>query len=192
MIYFTSDFHYGHQNIAGPSCSNWERGYRDFNSVAEMNDAIIDSLQVLRPGDELFNLGDWSFGPEKNVGELASYIPKQVKLHLIYGNHDKPIKRNKVLQQWFDSVQHIWEGNLQGTQFYLHHYSNRVWDRSHHRSIHLYGHSHASIPDYGLSMDVGFDTCNYGHKKYTLYKITEILEIMANREPVLSDRHGND
>lgn len=192
MIYFTSDFHYGHQNIAGPNCSNWARGYRDFNSVNEMNDAIIDSLQVLKPGDELFNLGDWSFGQLTNVAKLASYVPKQIKLHLIYGNHDKAIERSRDLQGLFDSVQYIWKGNLKGTYFYLHHFAQRIWDKSHHRSIHLYGHSHATIPDYGLSMDIGFDTCDHGHKKYTLYSIDEILDIMNKREPVFADRHGND
>jgi calcineurin-like phosphoesterase family protein len=192
MIYFSSDFHYGHENIAGPSCSNWSTGYRDFNSVAEMNQAIIDSLKVLRPGDELFYLGDWSFGSENNVEGLTRYFKRGVKLHLIYGNHDKAIERSTELQKCFDSVQYIWKGNFRGSSFYLHHFAQRVWDKSHHGTIHLYGHSHGTIPDYGLSMDVGFDTCKYGHEKYTLYPIHEVMEIMANRELVLPNRHGNE
>jgi calcineurin-like phosphoesterase family protein len=41
------------------------------------------------------------------------------------------------------------------------HYAMRVWDRSHYGSMHLYGHSHGHLPDYGKSMDVGVDCHNY-------------------------------
>ena len=35
-IWFTSDTHFGHTNIAGPSISVWKDGYRNFNSVQDV------------------------------------------------------------------------------------------------------------------------------------------------------------
>lgn len=182
MIYFTSDPHYGHLNIAGPAVSKWQSGYRDFNSVKEMNEAIISAYQVAKPGDTIFCLGDWAFGKESNIEEFANTIHPEVNLRLIYGNHDTKIKRNKKYQELFDFCGPVWEGFIKGHQFYLHHYSCRTWEDSHRGSIHLYGHTHGTIPDYGKSIDVGFDTCNYGHKKYTLYTLDEILKIMSTKE----------
>ena len=39
-LWFTSDTHYSHKNICR-GVSNWDSGYRDFDSLDEMNDAII-------------------------------------------------------------------------------------------------------------------------------------------------------
>jgi calcineurin-like phosphoesterase family protein len=37
------------------------------------------------------------------------------------------------------------------------HYGLRVWDRSHHGALHLYGHSHGTLPGDSQSLDVGVD-----------------------------------
>ncbi len=66
------------------------------------------------------------------------------------------------------------------------HYSCRVWDKSHHGSILLYGHSHGSLSDDGSrSMDVGVDTNNL----YP-YHLDEILDRMLKR-PFLEVDHHN-
>ena len=67
-IWFTSDSHYGHTNIAGPKVSRWQRGYRDFNSVWEMNKSLIDGInKYVKEDDILYHLGDWSFGGIHNI-----------------------------------------------------------------------------------------------------------------------------
>ena len=45
----------------------------------------------------------------------------------------------------------------------LMHYAMRVWDRSHHGSWHLYGHSHGSLPPLvgKFSFDAGVDCWNF-------------------------------
>jgi calcineurin-like phosphoesterase family protein len=192
MIYFTSDPHYNHENIVGPKISKWKSGYRDFDSIPEMNKKLVESYKVAKPGDTIFCLGDWAFGREDSISEFAYQIDPDVDLMLIYGNHDKKIKRSKHLQSLFNFCGPVWEGMLEGHQFYLHHYAGRTWENSHRGCIHLYGHNHGTIPDYGKSMDVGWDTCNYGHEKYTLYTIDEILSIMKNRDvsfPSDEDHH---
>ena len=61
-LFFSSDFHLGHENIAGPKVSNWSSGYRNFDSVHEMNRTIIDNInKMVGPQDELYFLGDFCF-----------------------------------------------------------------------------------------------------------------------------------
>ena len=62
--FFTSDTHYGHTNICRGE-SRWEgkRGCRDFDSVPEMNEAIVEGINSsVGQHDILYHLGDWSFG----------------------------------------------------------------------------------------------------------------------------------
>ena len=41
------------------------------------------------------------------------------------------------------------------------HYALRVWDRAHYGAWHLYGHSHGTLPAWGLSLDVGVDSHDF-------------------------------
>lgn len=41
-VWITSDTHFSHTNIAGPSVSSWKSGYRNFESVHEMNKALTE------------------------------------------------------------------------------------------------------------------------------------------------------
>jgi len=41
------------------------------------------------------------------------------------------------------------------------HYAMRAWDRSHYGSWHLYGHSHGTLPGYGLSFEVAVDCWDF-------------------------------
>lgn len=64
-IYFTSDCHWNHANICSAT-SSWENkeiNCRNFNSLDEMNDTIIKSINsIVGKNDILYHLGDWSFG----------------------------------------------------------------------------------------------------------------------------------
>ena len=67
-IWFTSDTHFNHTNIAGPKVSSWKSGYRDFGSVQEMNAALIKNINdCVKEDDILYHLGDWSFGGAQNI-----------------------------------------------------------------------------------------------------------------------------
>jgi len=91
-------------------------------------------------------------------------------------------------QELFSSVSHYKE--LKSKQYgiiCLSHYAHRVWNKSHRGAIHLYGHSHDTIPnDWGKSMDVGVDT----RDSMKPYSMTEILEIMNKREVHFVDHHS--
>ena len=193
-IWFTSDTHHSHTNIAGPKVSTWKSGYRNFNSIQEMNDTLIKNINdCVKEDDILYHLGDWSFGGVHNIMYFRrALICKNI--HLILGNHDQHIvdKEIKFNSESFNpidlftSVQNTFTGYIGKSYFHLSHYSHRVWPSSHKGSIHLYGHSHGSIPDYGKSMDIGIDT----HKDFRPYHINEILQIMSKRDISKIDHHG--
>jgi calcineurin-like phosphoesterase family protein len=193
-IWFTSDTHFNHTNIAGPKVSSWKSGYRDFGSVQEMNVALIKNINdCVKEDDILYHLGDWSFGGAHNILYFRrALICKNI--HLILGNHDQHIVDEEIEYNGesfnpfdlFSSVQNTFTGYIGKTYFHLSHYSHRVWPSSHKGAIHLYGHSHGSIADYGKSMDVGVDA----HKEFRPYHINEILQIMSKRDISKIDHHG--
>ena len=83
MIYFTSDTHFGHENVirfAG----------RPYETVAQMNRALVVNINArVLPRDELYILGDFSF---RITVEDAKAIREQIRcerVRLIPGNHDK-------------------------------------------------------------------------------------------------------
>ncbi len=192
-IWITSDTHFNHKNIAGPKLSSWKSGYRSFGSVQEMNEALIKNINdCVKENDILYHLGDWSFGGAHNILLFRKALICK-NIHLILGNHDQHIVDEEIEfdggsfnpMELFSSVQNTFTGHIGKNYFHLSHYSHRVWPGSHKGCIHLYGHSHGSIEDYGKSMDVGVDA----HKEFRPYHINEILEAMAKRDTPNVDHH---
>lgn len=199
-IYFTSDTHYSHKNICRGT-TGWvenegNQRTRDFNTLEEMNDVLVNNINALvKENDTLWHLGDWSFGGHEQIKVFRDRLNCK-NINLVFGNHDQHIEPiNSPYRNLFKSVQYVKEFHLSidciktgkyGKQgFFLSHYSHRVWNKSHHGNIHLFGHSHATLPMYGKSMDVGVDTNNY----YP-YHLDEILEIMKNRKTEVVDHHN--
>lgn len=219
-VFFTSDTHYMHRNIAGPKVSQWNKGYRDFNDEQEMSIELVKQINKhVKHDDILFHLGDWSFGGINNIWNFRKQINCQT-IHLILGNHDHHIEYNKSyilpssdtqsyesifnermgstdsqreirLKSLFTSVQPVKSVKHGNNSFFLSHYAHRVWDKSHHAVIHLYGHSHASIDDnWGKSMDVGVDNAYKLLGEYRPFYLQEVLEIMNKREIKILDHHN--
>jgi calcineurin-like phosphoesterase family protein len=223
QIYFTSDTHFGHGNIAGKNTSKWKEGYRDYNSVEEMNQDMVKAInKSVKEDDILYHIGDWSFGGIENIWRFRKQLRCQ-NIHLILGNHDHHIEENKLLPNvhygpynndlvdgpnpntyedgrrqttydvyakgLFKSVSHYKEVTLNGKVFILSHYGHRVWHGSHKGWIHLYGHSHDSLPPYGKSHDVGVDTALRLFGTPRPFSVTDILDIM-NKQPLeFPDHH---
>lgn len=184
-IWFSSDFHFAHQNIAGPKVSRWTNGYRNFNSVQEMNDTLIKNINdCVQENDILYYLGDWSFGGIHNILYFRRALMCK-NIHLILGNHDQHIvdKEVKLYDETFNpiklftSVSDIYTGLIGSNYFHLSHYAHRVWPKSHRDSVHLYGHSHNTLPGEGKSMDVGIDC----HPEFRPFHINEIIKIMNKK-----------
>ena len=195
-IWFSSDWHYGHQNIAGPKVSTWKSGYRNFNSTQEMNNTLIKNINdKVKEGDVLYFLGDWSFGGAQNILYLRNSIVCKT-IHLLLGNHDQHIIDKDISigggpifnpYKLFTSVDTTFTGYIGKTFFHLSHYSHRVWPKSHRGSIHLFGHSHGSSKgEFGKSMDCGVDC----HPEFRPFHIDEIVQLMSKRESEKVDHHG--
>jgi len=183
-IFFTSDTHYGHTNICR-GVSNWRDAdgnvpvnqTRDFKTLGHMNDVIVESINsVVGEDDILFHLGDWSFGGFDNIEEFRNRIVCK-NIHLILGNHDHHIERNKGdIQRLFSSVNQYLRLSVSGYEFVLMHYPIASWHNMNDGVIHLHGHVH--LPPnkklaQGKAMDVGVD--GNGLKPYVLSQITNIM-----------------
>lgn len=188
-IWFTSDLHLGHRNIAGPKVTNWKDGYRDFEQANQMDAKLLETLNSLvEEHDVLYFLGDFSFSKEKQG--IQQYRDRIVckDVRFIKGNHDK----RKEIVNVFGHCHDYLEEDFCGVKFCMFHYAQRIWNKSHHGAIHLYGHSHSKLEDqpWGRSMDVGIDNAFLLTGEYRPFSLEEILKIMEKREPKLVDHHG--
>lgn len=191
--WFTSDQHFGHQNII-KYCN------RPFSSVTEMNEEIIRRHnEVVKPEDYVFFLGDFSMS-FKSVELYAKRL--NGKKHLIPGNHDlvhpshrKSKKSSAAAAEWlkkyvengFDSVLSIaWrtpEDLLMSHMPYKDVPDNdhedtgerfaqyRLEDKG---GFLLHGHLHGRYRKKGRLIDVGVDAWNF-----TPVSLEQLQEIIA-------------
>lgn len=171
-IWFTSDTHFGHANII-KYCN------RPFSNVDEMNEALIANWNDnIKPTDSVYHLGDFSFEqkPQNTARRLNG------NKHLVRGNHDKD-HHIKLIAPFFNWIKDVYELKAAKTYIWLSHFAHRRWPSSHHGAIHLYGHSHGDLDDYGKSTDVGVDAWDY--KPVSL---DTILAMMKKRDA--TEHHG--
>jgi calcineurin-like phosphoesterase family protein len=164
-----------------------------------MNMALVDGInKYVKEDDILYHLGDWSFGGVHNILQFRNSIVCK-NIHLILGNHDQHIVDKEIKYhdtsfnpiELFSSVQDVLTLDIGKTKLFLSHYSHRVWNGSHKGVIHLYGHSHGSIPDFGRSMDVGVDVAYKMFGEYRPFNIGDITNIMSKRTMEKIDHHGD-
>ena len=177
--WFTSDLHFGHKNIM-KFCPH----SRPYCSVEDMDGTMIDEWNKrVQPGDDVFFLGDFAFHKVTMVEKILSVLNGNI--HMIYGNHDQVIRNNKYLQDYFASIQEYLEIDHEGIKICMFHYPMAVWNKCHHGSIHLHGHSHSEHPHGDKKMlDVGWDTAR------KVFSLEEVLEIVKDRE--VAKHHKKD
>jgi calcineurin-like phosphoesterase family protein len=190
-LFFTSDTHYGHSNICSAT-TNWvgaENMTRKFSSLDRMNDELVFWInQKVGENDILFHLGDWSFGGFENIEEFRNRIVCK-NIHLVLGNHDEHIDRNKDnIQRLFTSVNHYinldlrrpsmkGKGQMDKYKFILCHFPIASWDGMNNGVIHAHGHVH--LPPHqrignGKSLDVGVD--GNGLEPISLDEVVSLLK----------------
>lgn len=171
-IYYTSDNHFFHANVIKYS-------KRPFKDVEEMNYQMIKRWnETVKPQDTIYHLGDFGFSKPEQNNRIAAQLNGQK--FMILGNHDKsaPIGFTRLGQ-----CHEIYDGNH---KVILCHYALRVWNKSHHGSLHLYGHSHGSLPGDSQSLDVGVDCWDYYPTN-----IEQIIRRMKTLKPRTAvDHHG--
>ena len=190
-LFFTSDTHYAHSNICSAT-TNWTQSSnltREFTSLDHMNDTLVNNINnKVGEDDILIHLGDFSFGGFDKIEEFRSRILCK-NIHLVLGNHDHHIERNKEgVQRLFSSVQDylrldvrvpINKATTERFNFVCMHYPIASWHDMNIGVIHLHGHVH--LPSdlrvaAGMAMDVGVDGNNLEP-----ISLAEVLEIMMDQ-----------
>lgn len=193
-IFFFSDPHYNHSNICSATTTwkNAEDVTRKFDSLEQMNDTIVNNINSIAGQDDIvFCLGDWSFGGFDQIEKFRSRIICK-NIHLVLGNHDHHIERNKEdIQSLFSSVQYFIpyllikrekvgnKGMMEKFELCLFHYPIASWIGMNDGVIHLHGHVH--LPEHqktgkGRHLDVGLDGNNM--KPYSL---EDVLVLVGNK-----------
>ena len=141
QVYFTADEHYGHSNIL-KYCN------RPFSNTEEMKETIIKNHNsVVKPGDRTFHIGDMFWRTLSLKDALDIRYRLNGEHYYILGNHEERM-RDKTLQDSFVWVRDVYNLNVQGyPNIFLLHYACRVWNGSHKKAWHLYGHSHSNLPE---------------------------------------------
>lgn len=182
MNYYSGDWHLGHNNII-------RYDGRPFKSVDEMDGTILSNVRAqLKHGDNLYYVGDFALSKIKGLAEgyMKALADSGANLFFIRGNHD----RSDTIKLYRDYGFYL--GDMAEIQYgdqliVLCHYAMRVWNKSHHGSWHLYGHSHHTLKEdqHSLSFDVGINGWNY---KLVSHEQVEIKMAHKDYQPV--DHHG--
>lgn len=197
-VWITSDTHYSHKNICRGT-TNWrmpdgsipEKQTRDFPTIEKMNSTIVDNVNNLVGQDDiLIHLGDWSFGGFENIEEFYNRLVCK-NIHLILGNHDHHIDRNRDnIQKLFLSVSWFQQFEYMGETLECMHYPISSWNGLRKGRIHLHGHCH--LPNdlkisNGRRMDVGMD----GNLDFEPYDLHDLIKMLKKRD-IGSEMGSND
>jgi calcineurin-like phosphoesterase family protein len=165
-----------------------------------MNQVLVDNINnMVGEDDILIHLGDFSFGGFDKIQEFRSRILCK-NIHLVLGNHDHHIERNKEgVQKLFSSVQNylrlevrkpINKALTDKHIFVCMHYPIASWHDMNQGVIHLHGHvhlpSHLRIAE-GKAMDVGVD--GNGLEPLSLGEILMIMKDQPIRKLELPKDH---
>lgn len=180
MIWFTSDLHFGHENVL----RHQERPWGD---IEAMNRGLIANINAtVGMNDTLYVLGDFSFKiKQAEAWELRKQIICR-NVHLIRGNHDCGWNGTNA----FKSVSDYLELKEEGYRIVLSHYPFLEWNGSRRSwSVHLHGHQHndadyniKSIEDGTLRFDVGVDANDF--------KPVSLDDVFAWAELARENRNG--
>ncbi len=157
MKYTTSDMHFGHANII-KYCN------RPWSTVEEMDFNLIKNWNsVVKPEDEVYELGDFTFHREPGV--IQSILNRlNGTIYHINGNHDKWLVKNPELGRRFAWVKDYFELKEAKKHFVMFHFPIAAWHKAHHGAIHIHGHEHGNFDKNNVGLrriDVGTDPQQY-------------------------------
>lgn len=187
--FFTSDTHFGHENII-KFCK------RPYANVEEMNEALIENWnKVVGKDDIVFHLGDFALGGSTVWNSTLDRL--NGKIYLIFGNHDRKNLRQGFAARFVEVLPQL-QIEIEGRSIYLNHYpflcyggswrnpDNAVWQ--------LFGHCHSGPHVNGADnnrldilfpyqYDVGVDNNNYTPISWSQVKdiINKQVELKNNK-----------
>lgn len=183
--FFTADQHIGHAGILSPRMSS----RRPFATIREHDETMVECWNsVVRTDDVVWFLGDWA---HKCSPSYALQIFRRLNgiKYPIRGNHERIGEKMPWDAPMRDVAQiHVQDPGMQkAVGIWLSHYAHRTWPKSRRGHIHLYGHSHGTLPGTSRSLDVGVDAWNW-----TPVTLEQILQRMAETEAAAEDGPEQD
>lgn len=155
--YFTSDLHFGHNNIISHSG-------RPFNDVEEMNDYFIEMWNsTVKPTDTIICVGDFTAMTNKAILVMNLLLCLNGKKIMVPGNHDQRVlKKASQLPEFSSSntilVEPLYEHRIGKDMVVVCHYPIQHWHKQRYNIPHVHGHIHSKIPLTGRNrVDVGWD-----------------------------------
>lgn len=138
MNYYISDLHFGHKN-----CLAFDN--RPFKTIEEHDQTIINNWNnVVGIDDDVYLLGDISWYGSSKTLELFNQLNGNI--HLIKGNHDDKILKNRDLQKRFVEIVDYKELQLEdGKGVVLCHYPIPCFKNHYYGWYHLFGHVHTGF-----------------------------------------------
>lgn len=136
--FFIADTHFGHENAL--AFDN-----RPFKTIEEHDKALIENWNnAVSRDDEVFILGDISWYNATKTNEIVASL-NGIK-HLIVGNHDKKLLKNREFQSLFIEITDYKELSLSDKKgIVLSHYPIPCFNHHYYGWYHLYGHVHISF-----------------------------------------------
>ena len=178
-IFFTSDLHFGHQNVI-----RFEN--RPLSSVEEMNNTLIENWNAkVNKKDLVYVLGDVSWYKDQETSDILQNL-KGRKI-LIKGNHDRV---NGQVRNHFENITSYDEIVLNvNKHIVLCHFPVLFFNRHRYGSYMLYGHVHNSsdwikVESYREELEaegISFNAYNVGTMVQNYEPVT-IEEIIKNYE----------
>lgn len=138
MNFYISDMHLGHKKII-------QMSKRPFENVEEMQEKMIENWNsTVSENDDVYLIGDIFYKFGGNMETLLKQLHGHK--HLIIGNHDIRLLKDKKACAYFDSIDNYKEieDTIDGkvVHLVLFHYPILEWNGFFQNNIHLYGHIH--------------------------------------------------
>lgn len=191
-IFFTSDYHIGHNNVI-------RFDNRPFENLHEMHEVMIEKWNsVVNDDSIIFYLGDYIY---KGDVATAKWFSSQIKgrVHFLMGNHDryKNITSLKRFEKIYGDDTTLGGATIQvrdqdckdGWQsIVMCHYPILSWNKQHHSSWHIHGHCHQNLynnPNMkwfydNKVIDAGCNGWDYTPISYQKVKEVMDLKLVAN------------
>ncbi len=176
-IWFTADYHHGHEAIVKHANRPVNVGDHDEWLLNEVHNKYIEKK------DRIYILGDLSMAKRKEAEMFIQRMNGQK--FLVLGNHDRNIHNSSYFAKVDKMMDFRYKQFGLDINIVLCHYPMMSWNKSIHGSYSLYGHVHGRTKHPYLGLDVGID--NDEIEQYRPINLLEIIEWMQEKEKKMGD-----
>jgi calcineurin-like phosphoesterase family protein len=173
--FFISDLHLGHKNVL-------RYDGRPFADINEHDETIINNWNSVVSDDDLvYILGDVGIASQAKIIDCLHRL--KGKKHLILGNHDYKLLKNKDFVDCFVAIDDILEikvfpKNERPQMLVLSHWPIPCFDGHFHGGYHFYGHVHNSW-EWDMMEEVKYKMENIKRVRCNMYNVGIMVPYMG-------------